>query len=168
MRRSMGMAGRSWPFAVLIGTAVAVSAVGHTDDVRAETLSSLAPTVTDIRIGRVGPATRIVLHLNAETDFIHDVAADGRSVFVAFPRIRWTIPMRYERTRCGSAILSYHRWRAGPACASSSIWLTGRNEPPESQSLFSPTTPAWRRRMPWRSRRERRKRSLWPLSGGPR
>lgn len=99
MRRGTGMAGRSWPFAVLIGTAVAVSTVGHNDDVRAETLSSLAPTVTDIRIGRVGPATRIVLHLSAETDFIHDVAADGRSVFVAFPRIRWTIPARYERTR---------------------------------------------------------------------
>lgn len=93
------MAGRSWPFAVLIGTAVALSAVVRIGDVRAETLSSLAPTVTDIRIGRVGAATRIVLHLSAETDFIHDVAADGRSVFVAFPHIRWTIPTRYEQTR---------------------------------------------------------------------
>jgi opacity protein-like surface antigen len=72
---------------------------GPGGDARADSLASLAPTVSDIRIGRVGTATRVVLHLSAETDFIHDVVADGRSVFVAFPRIRWTIPTRYRRTR---------------------------------------------------------------------
>ena len=93
------MTGKNWRLVFLFGLLTAIAVVGRGGEARSESVSALAPTVSDIRIGRVGTATRVVFHISAETDFIHDVAADGRSVFVAFPHIRWTIPERYERIR---------------------------------------------------------------------
>lgn len=92
------MAGRRWLLAVAFCAALALAPRVSAQQTAVVPVA-LSPTVSDIRIGRDGTNTRIVLELSAETEFIHDLSPDQKAVFIAFPDIRWTVPRTYRRTQ---------------------------------------------------------------------
>ena len=127
------MAQRRWPLAVALCTALAVAPGASAQQTAA--VASLAPTVSDIRIGRMGTTTRVVLYLSGETDVVHDLSPDRTAVFIAFEAIRWTVPRTFRRTR---GIVTGYVFKAEPGGGGSLVLSTADPVRIERVSLRPP------------------------------
>ena len=64
------------------------------------------PTVTDVRVEKLGNKTRVAIHVSRPTNLRYDISANGTAVFLQFPNIKW-IASPFEPRHSNGKVLEF-------------------------------------------------------------